>query len=331
MNRTQHLFIAAALVAACGQPLEPTRAAPLLTRETPVPTTDDATRAPARLQAVEGPNLAAAADGSTLQVPALQLAFRGGEDADYVQILRCQPGARLETALGEPAASIARDDPSRGAKLEYVWRNAIADTNSCRVITTMSAQSEFRDLSAPSGTWLYVINPCFFGAQGKATCAFDLWITNELVYENALQAEFLERSRQLADAEGRLTATYLRLQAAARSLRRHQSACEQQYAVEESIRNFWKGVGSFSAAAIGAYVGPALFGPMSAWQGARAGLDLAIRIFGSEAPRLLKCPTAESIRAAQGDDVASLDSQLAQVLQLRRDLASQNAAYGAED
>lgn len=323
------IMAAALTLASCGQLSEPGRA----TRESQAanPTQNSVpTKDPIRiahLSEVTDPILEAATADSTHQVPKLQIAFRAGQDADYMQILRCEPTVRLKTALGQDAREIPMDDPMRIERLEFVWRNALGDTTACRIATLMTARNDFQDISAPSGQFLYIVNPCIFSDNGPAQCSFDLWITAPLTFINTMSQQAADLSQQLANAEARLSATYLRLQAAAKATQKHQAACEQKAAVNQSIRDFWKGVASFAAAGVGAYVGPAVFGPMSAWEGARKGLDIATQIFGKNAPAMPNCPEAESLREKQKSDLSSLNASLNQVLQLRRDLSGIEEKY----
>jgi hypothetical protein len=283
------------------------------------------------------PFLAATSDGATLRVPTLNITGFEERRADYAQIARCSSGTILRAATGEKLEDIPATSSTRLQKLKWTWLNSVwGDPLNCKLvggINAHNARTRFQDLSAKTGTFFYVINPCVLPERStqKETCSYNLIVTKEFSYENSLTEEFMNQAEALAIAEARMAGLYSQLYFNTQLLRLRKDECENNYAINEASKNFWKGLLSFSLGGIGAAVGGFMSGGTAALQGFKTGLGIAVGFFKRMPAEPNVCPVADKIIQNSQAVSAELPGALHRVLELRVKLSEINTAYGRID
>ncbi len=291
----------------------------------------------AALSLAAEPFLAPASEGGTLRVPTISLTGLEEKRADYAQIARCSSKVILKTASGEKLEDIPADSAGRLQKLKWVWVNSIW-TNSidCKIVggtNSYNARPRFQDLSAKSGNFFYVINPCLQPERStkKETCSYNLIVTKELAYENTLTADFMQTAEELSLAEASLAGLYSQLYYDAQLLRMRKDECENNYAVSQSSQNFWKGLLSFTLGGVGASIGAVMSGGTAALQGFKTGLSIAVGFFKKFPTEPNICPTADKVIQNAQDSSTSITPVIQRVLELRMKLSEIDKKYGEID
>lgn len=291
----------------------------------------------AQLSLDSEPFLAAASEGSTLRVPTISLTGFEEKRADYMQIARCAAGTSLRAPTGEKLEDIPLDSSTRLRSLKWIWINSVwGDSVNCKLVGGVAAhnsRSKFQDLSAKTGRFFYVINPCIRSERStsKETCSYNLVVTKEFAYENALTAQFSQLAEELSMAEGRLAGLYSQLYYDSQILRLRKNECENKYAVTESSKNFWKGVLSLSLGGVGATVGLVMSGGTAALQGFKTGLGIAVGFFKKIPPTPNVCPVADKIIQDAQATSAAIPTVVQRVLEIRVSMSQIETTYGKID
>ncbi len=291
----------------------------------------------ATLSLTAEPFLDTASEGGTLRVPTVNITGFEEHRADYAQIARCSTGTVLRAPTGEKLEDIPAESAKRLQQLKWIWVNSVwGDSVNCKIVGGVNAHNarpRFQDLSAKTGSFFYVMNPCVRAERStkKETCSYNLIVTKSLTYENTLTEEFMAKAEDLSVAEARLAGLYSQLYYNTQLLRMRKDECENNYAVNESVKNFWKGLLSFSLGGVGAALGGAMSGGTAALQGFKTGMAIAVGFFKKLPAEPNICPVADRIIQQSQDTVAALPVALNRVLELRAQLSDINATYGKID
>lgn len=290
----------------------------------------------AKVLSLLGPNLENASENSKLKVPTIRFNIadktNGVPAADYLQILRCVKGTELKVSTGEDIKSIPEDKANRLELLQSAWNILLADIGKCYLVGESISRDNYQDLAANSGDFFYVVNPCYMTERSlkkNEMCSYNLKITSPITYTSSLEKNFFDAAKDVASAESELTAVYNRLYYLNSIIRSQQESCENQYATSQASKDFWKGVGSLAAAAVGATVGALVSGGTAAVQGAQTGLSIGVAFFGgyknNNAP--LICPLVDEKIAESAQAATKIEPAVAKVLAARKKLSDINSEY----
>lgn len=283
------------------------------------------------------PFLSPATENSTLMVPTFSLTGLEKHTADYVQIARCNTGTQLKTATGIKLEDIAADSSLRLQQLKWIWINNIwGNSSNCKILGGPSshvARERFKDLSAKTGNFFYVINPCLRKERStqKEVCSYNLIVTPSIAHTNTLTEEFIALSEQLAIAEATLAGFYSQLYYSAQAIRMQKETCESNYAISQASQNFWKGFLSLSIGGVSAAIAGTLSGGTAALQAFKTGMSLSVGFFKKWPPVPNVCPTADKLIQTAQATSEQLPGALKNVLEIRVKLSEINSAYGALD
>ena len=166
------------------------------------------------------------------------------KNADFVKILRCSATHQFVDATGTSLDEVM----GRKAKFEAskdVWALAIANYRSCKVIGEQIWSPNYLDLSAKTGTFYYVVNPCItkkHSSTKKEECSFNLERTGSIKFTNALDERLRKNLviiSKITNEIDRLTGELSKL---AKLLEGRIEACEDYVARINSDRAFTRGL-----------------------------------------------------------------------------------------
>jgi hypothetical protein len=141
----------------------------------------------------------------------------------------------------------------------------------------------------------------------------------------------MQKAEELSIAEAHLAGLYSQLYYNTQLLRMRKDECENNYAVNESIKNFWKGLLSFSLGGVGATIGGVMSGGTAALHGFKTGMAIAVGFFKKWPAEPNVCPVADRIIQQSQNASATVPAALHRVLALRVNLSEINATYGKID
>jgi hypothetical protein len=290
----------------------------------------------ARLSLVGDPFLSPATELATLKVPTINLLGFEKQSADYAQVVRCDANTTLKTSLGEDVETIMKGTKPE-EKLKWIWFNQVfSRTDKCKVLggsETQIVRERFQDLTAPTGEYFYVINPCILALRSteKETCSYRLVITAPIKHTNSLTAQFVETSNQLAVAESYLGGLYSQLYYDIQAIRLQKDGCENNYTVRQNQQNFWKGIVGLSLGGIGATIGGIMSGGTAALTGFRTGINLATGLFLKIPPVPNICPEADRLITHAQKVSGELNGAVDNAINLRVKLSQIDKTYGELD
>jgi hypothetical protein len=193
-----------------------------------------------------------ASEGSSYMAPSFTL---GLVDADYVEILRCDSSFKPKVTTGKLVKDvIASNDPTRSELLEFAFNNMKGQISYCRAVSLSAAQN-FVDISAPQGSFYYVVNPCVNAERSsnkQRSCSSELVLTDEYTNTTTLSQEALKVAGELAAYEGQLYAGFTKMQSYAQIIKDEQETCEVNWIHKELAKSFWRGITKIGAAIAGA-------------------------------------------------------------------------------
>jgi hypothetical protein len=202
-----------------------------------------------------------ASEGSTYLAPSFTL---GLVQADYAEIVRCDSSFKPKTTTGKLVTDIiTSSDPNRTDLLEFAFNNIKGQTSYCRTVSLGSASDKFIDISAPAGTFYYIINPCVdkeSSTDKRKFCSFELVFTKEHTNATTLSQEALEVAAELASEEGELYAGFSKLKEYSDVIKEKKENCEVNWVHKELGRSFWNGVLKIGSSVAGAAANSILFG-----------------------------------------------------------------------
>ena len=283
------------------------------------------------------PFLSTATENGTLQVPTFSITGLSTHSADYVQIARCNTCTQLKTATGVKIEDIAADSSLRLQQLKWIWINNVwGNNNNCKILGGPSShivRERFQDLSAKTGNFFYIINPCLRTERStqNEVCSYNLIVTPSMAHTNTLTEEFLATAEQLAVAEARLAGVYSQLYYSAQAIRMQKETCETNYGISQASQNFWKGFVTLSIGGVSAAIGGSVSGGTAALQAFKTSMSLSVGFFKKWPPVPNICPTADKLIQSAQATSEELPSALKNVLDIRLKLSEINSAYGAID
>lgn len=239
--------------------------------------------------------------GKNFKVPTFGLQFAG---SDYVQILRCISSYKtLFQSLIQEADSLVGTE-SRSQSLKWAWYDSFGNPKFCKLAAPrwqtngVSGESEqvtyFQDITAPSGTFFYIVNPCLAKSTHGATkdeCSFILASTDEITFSSPLSDAFLKKAAELTEAELRYDGYTDQLNELTRTLLAQRQSCSQGFQANELSKNQKAGLTDLvtmigTPLAIGAGAGASYFAYSRKWlsgKTAAAAATAAAAVFSTAA------------------------------------------------
>lgn len=165
------------------------------------------------------------------KVPTLEMEFSKN---DYVQILRCQAVFRSPLIR-----RIERSQPLGQDAMRFVWLDSIGDLNHCNLVTRRNNSTEFSDISAPNGTFFYIINPCIsdsWAVGGEGGCSHRLVVTEDITYEDAPARHLQSLVVELSNAESEYDGLISKAMGLVRAIVDRRSLCQSFFKGEEMLK-----------------------------------------------------------------------------------------------
>ena len=136
----------------------------------------------------------------------------------------------------------------------------------CKVAAVRAGDNEFQDISAPNGSFFYVINPCVSEANstsGVDECSHRLVMTpNVLEYSGSLSQHFIAKTEELLRAEAAYNALMNKLNGLTRRITLAKEQCladfrkaTEDYKNDRSAAQTAKGMDTLAAIGIAAGIG----------------------------------------------------------------------------
>lgn len=275
------------------------------------------------------PSLSPAADGSKLKVPAITIRRK---QSDTVQILRCPSTYIGTTTLGDEVNNKTVGGIGR-ATLRIWWQQAVAAQSECKLLGNHITRKSIADITAPTGDWFYIINPCVSKIRSKtqtAGCSHRLQVTEVITgYENTSKAEFYEKASELAELEGQIAAAVETLVYNAKEMPEAIRFCEDRAIIKDIERRTGLGFKALASMAVGATVGAFMGGGVGAIQGANTALKIAGAVFKDDPPESEGCPKADKLYKESSLAYEDLDLLKDQVLIIREEMGELNSEYSS--
>jgi hypothetical protein len=279
------------------------------------------------LKLLEDVSLSESSEGSLHKVPSLR--FQVSEQG-YAQVLRCHKSYVFQGPLGEDLSELSSKELRKWAWYE-AWESR---EQGCLVTSTKQVGEPFLDLTADSGSFYYILNPCqsreVDGIKSES-CSYDLVFSKSIKFENTASKEFLNVAKQVADAESSVVGGFSRMRYFANLISERTRECEEQQAMREAGQGFLKGITTLLAMGTGAFVGGIVSGGVTGIQGAKAGLALARKLFAAPTPGVAECVPAEALKTHAAQNLLHLEESVRNVLALRVQLSSLNQSYAQID
>ena len=166
------------------------------------------------------------------------------KNADFVKILRCSSNYEFIDVTGTAITKIV-EERARYEGSKDAWALAIADYRSCKVIGEQIWSPSYLDLSAKTGSFYYVVNPCITKKQSstkKEECSFNLERTENIKFTNALDEKLRKNFVTISEVTNEIDRLAAELSKLAKLLEGRIEACEDYVARINSDRAFTRGL-----------------------------------------------------------------------------------------
>jgi hypothetical protein len=269
---------------------------------------------------------------SELGVPGFSFEYL---ESDMVRILRCNKSYDLRHPTTAESIKEMRSNQSYLGPdiLKWSWQEAL-QSKECRLLGAKITRQEFRDLSAKSGQYYYVINPCVsqpLSLTNLEDCSYDLAFTDSVDYRNELEPVFIARAQQLADLEGKLSAHVVKILATSRHIRNKTIECEDLWAHRQAMKAFKNGIVSLGAMAVGAVVGGIVAGPAGAMKGAETFMGIANGLQGPLTLEAKNCVKVTALVQEWETEFSQITPTVDQIILVRKDMAKLESGYMSLD
>lgn len=184
--------------------------------------------------------------------------------ADYVKIMRCTGSFVLRTITGQRLEDVEGQFDAIEAKKD-MWLIAFSQYDRCRLVGENYSLTNFLDISAKTGTYYYIINPCVrkeHAKTNKEACSYNFSITDPIQYESSFLENMTERAIELQKATNAMWAAIHEVADQAEKLALRLTACENHVAKRNSIQDFRRGLIALSLFLAGALTFER-FGPLA--------------------------------------------------------------------
>jgi len=315
------VFLASFLVLACSPKLD------LSAKKSSEPKRELKDPKKARLSLTsQRPKEAPASVGSKLNVPTLEVTL---DDADFLQILRCQADYKLISSTGDAFESL--DSSSDIERFKWMWNRAQGDYRSCKAVGLRVARTTVQDLAAPSGSYYYILNPCVLAKNSiteKEDCSHHLVKSEPITYQSVIDQRFMEASQKVSAQEAEIASDVNDLINHAKMIADTQRSCEDFWASKEANKLRLRGFLKLGAMVLGTVVGGLVAGPMGAIQGGQTFMGIAGGLLNrTMTVSMPQCPLAEKYRTEAMVTYEALEPKIAQMIATRKILASINSDY----
>lgn len=288
----------------------------------------DPKKATADLSVANPVSIERATPTSRLKVPVIRI--DNLRDSDYVQVLRCPESFSAVTPDGTTVDKLPATDPSRADKLRWAWQNAAGSNLNCRFVGTRIVRQNIADLSADSGTYYYLINPCVSRARSKTQreeCSYNLAITSTVNYENNMEPLFLAAAKELSDAEGELSGNYIELMSVAKQIAYKQADCQDAYFSAMARAQFLSGLTSFISMGVGFIVGTVVGGPILGIKGAQTAGGITSALFGPKGVAPFECPAVQDLTSKARHLTSLTSANTDAIIKLRENMEKLTSSY----
>ncbi|MCY4444810.1 MAG: hypothetical protein OXC44_08435 [Proteobacteria bacterium] len=227
--------------------------------------------------------------------PRLQIELDG---ANFVELLRCPDDKRFfyhpPDGSGGPspidftafAKAHSFDDIFGPEKYEYFWSLAAdKSTSSCKLVGTRVVREIIFDLSAETGKWYYIINPCIsraFTMTELVGCSNRIVISETIDYTSEVTNDFRTQSAELSNLEAKMLRQLDDMSSYAVAFSNDSRACETKAAVEahnKAIDNAWRGL-------IGGIIGGVIGFSFGGFEGLKRGIKLGVEAMREDINRM---------------------------------------------
>ena len=185
--------------------------------------------------------------------------------ADFVKILRCpeehknffKQGLEAGIDYDQFVSNNHHSTPLGYEKYQRFWNSAEANyISKCVYASTHMVRKNFFDLSAPSGRWYYLVNPCVSkdsSKTGEEQCSANVKKTPSFDFESTANQRFYDIITDLGEFEGRVASAAHEMKRLAIEISIKTIRCEQDAMVKahnQAISSAWKSL----AAMVGSFV-----------------------------------------------------------------------------
>lgn len=275
------------------------------------------------------------AKSMNLSVPSFTAAF---EVADHMQVMRCAKNFVFRTPDGRDAEDVTVKNVKDAENMRYAWMNALSHSSDCNLIGNRISRQDFFDLSAKSGDFFYILNPCidtnrsiYPDVNHPQQCSYKLKFTKALNFVSTLSADVLATAQKLNEAEGKFSAMFTQMQSLAGYIQIKQKSCVQEALVDQARRTAFDAVTQLVSMAVPAVSNIVISGPIADILGVQNIFDVAKKfVLGTigqpqiNSSGTVACPVADTLQSQFQGLVGSVDGALKSVVDIRNQLSKLN-------
>ncbi|MBP6216985.1 MAG: hypothetical protein KA436_00185 [Oligoflexales bacterium] len=163
-------------------------------------------------------------------------------NSDYVEIMRCNGSYSLNTLTGAKTNNQKEIDID---ELKWAWTLALSDYRHCKLVSEFTTQKTYTDISADTGNFYYVINPCISKEHSltkRAACSYRFEKSEKFDFVNKFKEKVREKSFELANAESELTGYMYQVQMLSKNLESALASCEMRIAHDDRLNSVKRGL-----------------------------------------------------------------------------------------
>lgn len=174
--------------------------------------------------------------------------------ASFVKIMRCNAGYVLRTVTGQRLESLAGLTNALDERKD-MWLIAFSEYDNCKLVAENYVLSSFVDISAKTGTYYYVVNPCINAensSSGRQSCSYNFGLTESIQFENKMLEAATELAAGLQRATNAMFAAIHKVGREAELFNLRLTACQNHVARRTNINQVRQGMLSLALFITGA-------------------------------------------------------------------------------
>ena len=273
------------------------------------------------------PYLGPASEGSTVKVPYISVRLKG---ATYFELMRCDYRYVLQIPTGENLNTLDANTPDYPSKARWAWQEALGDSRDCHIVGSAIAREQLPDITAPTGGFFYVVNPCVqqeMSSTGVGGCSYALATSNALNFKNEINARFLEIAQTLSTLEGNVTHLLFKLKVAASSFYHLRESCELIHADEQAHKGFFAAIIQLAVFVVAYAVATYFGGPAVGAMVANTALSITAMFLGAYGKGELKCRGADQELHTMENTSKEFQAAVKQVFAARKQMGEVEVRY----